>query len=60
MVAAAASAERVVMAAMAGVMEAVVELGAVAATEVEQAATAMEAAELEVGSEAQEVGAEAQ
>jgi len=59
-VAAAASAVRVVMAAMAGMMEAVVELGAVAATEVEQAATAMEAAELEVGLEAQEVGAEAQ
>ena len=35
MVAAAAAVERVVMAPMAGVMEAVVELGAVAATEVE-------------------------
>ena len=62
MVAAAAAAERVVMAPMAGVMEAVVELGAVAATEVELIGVAVVMAvwaEVEVGSEAQEV-AEAQ
>ena len=62
MVAAAAAAERVVMAAMAESMEAVVEWGAVAATEVELIGVAVVMAvraELEVGSEAQEV-AEAQ
>ena len=62
MVAAAAAAERVVMAAMAESMEAVVERGAVAATEVELIGVAVVMAvraELEVGSEAQEV-AEAQ
>ena len=62
MVAAAAAAERVVMAPMAGVLEAVVELGAVAATVVELIGVAVVMAvwaEVEVGSEAQEV-AEAQ
>ena len=62
MVAAAAAAERVVMAAMAESMEAVVERGTVAATEVELIGVAVVMAvraELEVGSEAQEV-AEAQ